>query len=70
MVAALSFGVTATVTAWAAATWKNGGEISIKYISWTNISTKHIILQWNFVIKRSDIIKHSYSKIISLVPAL
>ena len=31
---------------------------------------KSFVLQWNLVIKRSDIIKPSYNKVILLVPAL
>ena len=30
----------------------------------------HMKVQWNLVIKRSDITKPSYNKVISLVPAL
>ena len=37
----------------------------------TNMSYKRgIIVQWNLVIKRSDITKPSYNKVILVVPAL
>ena len=32
--------------------------------------TPNILIQWNLVIKRSDITKPSYNKVILLVPAL
>ena len=51
--------------------------IIIKKIAWQNhhyntcnISFIHSLIQWNLVIKRSDITKPSYNKVILLVPAL
>ena len=34
------------------------------------MNEKHMCIQWNLVIKRSDITKPSYNKVILLVPAL
>ena len=39
-------------------------------ISVFSITRVHCIIQWNLVIKRSDIIKPSYNKVILLVPAI
>ena len=36
----------------------------------TNLTELKFVIQWNLVIKRSDITKPSYHKVILLVPAL
>ena len=47
-------------------------RMNIKYNAKVDAHThnRHNIVQWNLVIKKSDITKPSYNKVILLVPAL
>ena len=51
--------------------WLNRDLIDTMY--WTSLKMYQMhffVIQWNLVIKRSDITKPSYNKVILLVPAL